>query len=233
MAELRIGTSGYQYDHWRGVFYPEGLPKSRWFAFYAERFDTVEINNTFYCLPDPGTFDAWRAAAPEGFLFALKYSRFGTHLKHLRDPQMHLPRFVERARRLGPHLGPVLVQLPPRWTPDVARLAEFLEGIPPGRWAVEVRDARWLREDVYAVLRAHGVALVTHDLLPDHPEMPTAGWMYLRFHGARRYGAELAGVAARVRAHLAAGRDVYAYFNNDLQGHAIGDALELRRRCAA
>lgn len=237
-GELRVGCSGYEYDDWRGRFYPRGLAKARWFEHYAERFDTVEVNGTFYRLPEPETFDRWRERAPRGFRYALKLSRYGTHLKHLKDPDDWVGNFVERAERLRSALGPVLVQLPPRWAPDPDRLHAFLTVAPRRlRWAVEVRDRRWLCEPVYDVLREHDAALVVHDLLTAHPRVATAGWTYLRFHGpdaGRPYQGSyshqaLAGAARRIRRHLEAGRDVYAYFNNDVGAEAVGDAHDLRR----
>lgn len=240
-GELRIGTSGYQYDDWRGRFYPHDLPKSRWLEHYARTFDTVEINNTFYRLPRPEVFTAWRRQAPRGFLYAVKMSRFATHMKHLRDPEQTLGRFFEGAENLGPTLGPILVQLPPRWNADAERLDAFLRAAPRRhRWAVEVRNASWLAEPVYAVLRRHRAALVLHDLLPAHPRVVTAPFTYLRFHGASggKYAGtyddvELENEARWITKQLAEGRDVYAYFNNDVGGHAVEDALRLRARMTA
>jgi uncharacterized protein YecE (DUF72 family) len=233
-GELRVGTSGYQYRHWKGDFYPRDLPTSRWFDHYAGRFDTVEINNTFYNLPEPGTFDDWRDAAPPGFLFALKYSRYGTHMKHLKDPEAALEPFLERAERLGRRLGPILVQLPPRWSADPGRLDAFLRAAPRRhRFAVELRDPSWLCDEVFDVLRRRRAALVIHDLLESHPVLLTADWTYLRFHG-RRYGGSyssqaLSGQARRIRRWRRRGHDVYAYFNNDVGGHAPRNAADLRR----
>jgi len=236
-----IGTSGYQYDHWRGVLYPEGVPKKRWFEVYAETFNTVEINNTFYHLPKAETFDAWRERAPEGFRYVLKYSRYGTHMKRLTGaggPAGHVARFLERADRLGGGLGPILVQLPPNWRANPERLDAFLDAAPADhRWAVEFRDPSWFSEEVWEVLRRRAAALVIHDMLRPHPRRVTADWVYLRFHGtadAMPYGGNyspqaLSGVARRVKKHLAEGRDVYAYFNNDAEGHAVRNALRLRR----
>ncbi|MEW6249133.1 MAG: DUF72 domain-containing protein [Planctomycetota bacterium] len=233
--DVRIGTSGYQYRHWRGLFYPADLPTKGWFAFFSRRFDTVEINNTFYRLPEPGVFDAWRAAAPRGFCFALKYSRYGSHLKHLQDPAEHIGLFLDRARRLGPHLGPVLVQLPPRWRVDTDRLDAFLRAAPRDvRWAVEFRHASWLSEPVFRILRKHRAALCIHDQVEHHPRELTAGWTYLRYHGRVPDGnytdAMLAEQAAFVNACVRQGLDVYAYFNNDLHGHALRNAAGLRER---
>jgi len=234
-GRLWIGTSGYQYLHWRGLFYPRDMPSSHWFAYYARHFDCVEINNTFYRLPRAPVFDRWRKAAPRGFRYALKYSRYGSHLKRLKDPHRHVPKFMSRARRLERLLGPVLVQLPPRFNADAQRLDRFLAAVPQGRpqWVVEFRDPSWLNEAVYRVLERHGAALCIHDLLPDHPQRLTAGCSYLRFHG-RHYGGQyshqfLSAQARRIRHWLAAGIDVYAFFNNDRGGHAVRNALDLKR----
>ncbi len=233
-GRLRIGTSGYEYADWKGRFYPPDLARREWFSFYAATFDTVEVNASFYRLPSSEVFDRWRARAQAGFLYALKFSRYGTHLKRLLDPEQTIGLFLERAERLGPHLGPVLVQLPPRWKVDAERLDRFLQAAPRRhRWAVELRDPSWLHPDVYTVLERHRAALVVHDLLPRHPRVPTAGWTYLRFHGVAYGGSyspqKLAAEARRIRAELGAGRDVYAYFNNDRRAAAVHDARRLRR----
>lgn len=232
--QCRIGTSGYQYDHWRGVLYDRQLPKRKWFSRYTKAFDTVEINNTFYRLPEISVFQSWRQQAPSGFLYALKFSRYGSHLKRLREPEDTIGIFVERAERLGPHLGPILVQLPPRWRADPDRLAAFLGAAPRKyRWAVEFRDASWLRDDVFEILRAHEAALCIHDLVERHPLVITAAWVYLRFHGGGYGGSYthqfLSAQAARIANWLNDGLDVYAYFNNDLDGHAVRNARDLRR----
>jgi uncharacterized protein YecE (DUF72 family) len=233
-GRLRIGTSGYQYGHWQSRFYPAALPQREWFAFYARHFDTVEINATFYRLPDAATFDRWREAAPKHFVYALKFSRYGSHLKHLKDPEETIGLFLERAERLDGLLGPVLVQLPPRWKADVPRLRAFLAAAPKRhRWAVELRDPSWLCDEVLDALREYGAALCIHDLLPDHPVESTTDWAYFRFHGhvpGGRYGSRRLMLAVRViERFLGEGRDVFAYFNNDMQGHAVRDALELKR----
>ncbi|HKJ08601.1 MAG TPA: DUF72 domain-containing protein [Gammaproteobacteria bacterium] len=235
---LRIGTSGYQYPHWRGVFYPPGLPTRGWFAHYAEHFDTVEINNTFYRLPGAEVFDSWRDQAPRGFRYALKFSRYGTHIKRLKDPQEPLQRFLEGAERLGTALGPVLVQLPPRWHVNVDRLAAFAALLPrTHRWALEVRDESWLCREVFAVLKAHNVALCIHDMIAGHPRMLTADFVYLRFHGDHYRGSYshqfLVAQADRIADYLARGMDSYVYFNNDDRGYAVANALDLKRYLAA
>ncbi|HEY8505895.1 MAG TPA: DUF72 domain-containing protein, partial [Gemmataceae bacterium] len=158
-AAFRIGTSGYMYDGWRGVLYPARLPKRAWLGHYAEHFDTVEINNTFYHLPPPETFRSWREQVPPGFCFALKFSRFGSHLKKLTGAEQTVPLFLGRAELLGESLGPILVQLPPRWRVNRDRLAAFLgQAGRRHRWAFEFRDPSWLCEPVFELLEAHGAA---------------------------------------------------------------------------
>jgi uncharacterized protein YecE (DUF72 family) len=236
----RVGCSGWSYRHWRGVVYPADAPARTWFAHYAERFDTVELNNTFYRLPAASTVEGWEGQAPPGFTYAVKVGQFGTHRMKLNDARSWLPRHLERARLLGDHLGPNLFQLPPRWKRNAARLDEALAAAPADvRWAVELRDPSWLHDDVFAVLAARGAALCLHDLLPDHPWERTTSWTYLRFHGPQaleatyrgRYGPRrLAPVAERLEGWLEEGTDVYAYFNNDDAGFAVTDAEWLRDR---
>lgn len=235
IAEARIGTSGWQYDHWKGVFYPQDVRKKDWFKHYSASFDTVEVNNTFYHLPKALTFEHWREAAPKGFCYTLKFSRYGSHIKRLTEPKDTIGLFLERAEILGNLLGPILVQLPPHWPADVQRLADFLKATPRRRrWALEFRDPSWLSEEVFAVLRRHNAALCVHDLIPDHPHEVTADWVYFRFHGAPAHDgnysdAAMSAAAEEIRRHLAAGRDVYAYFNNDAHGYAVANAQTLRR----
>jgi uncharacterized protein YecE (DUF72 family) len=231
---LRIGTSGYHYEHWQGVFYPKEIPKDRWFAHYARHFDTVEINNTFYHLPQEATFDSWYDQAPAGFCYALKFSRYGSHLKRLKAPQESIDTFIHRAERLKSYLGPILVQLPPRWKVNAQRLAAFLEAAPKrDRWAVEFRDPSWLCDEIYAILAEHRAALCIHDMIDNHPRRMTADWTYLRFHGDHYRGSYshqfLTAEARCIREYLADGLDVFAYFNNDQQGYAVQNAADLRR----
>jgi uncharacterized protein YecE (DUF72 family) len=237
-GEFRVGCSGYEYRDWKGRFYPAGLPPREHLAYYASQFPTVELNNTFYRLPTEAAVKGWRDRAPEGFCFAVKLSQFGTHRKRLREPGWWLPRYLERVCVLGPALGPVLVQLPPLWGANPERLDEFLTVAPSDlRWAVEVRDKSWLRDDVYDVLRRHDAPLVHHDLIPDHPRVETASWSYLRFHGpdsSRPYHQSyspqaLAATADRIAARLDNGADVCAYFNNDIGAAAPADAQRLAR----
>jgi uncharacterized protein YecE (DUF72 family) len=232
-ARLHVGTSGFHYRDWRDRFYPKDLSPRRWLAFYAAHFDTLELNAPFYRLPEESTFASWADQVPEGFVYAVKFSRFGTHMKRLLDPEHTVPLFLSRACALGDRLGPILVQLPPRFRCNPERLAAFLRQAPKRlRWAVEVRDESWLCEPVYRVLEDHGAALVVHDLVAEHPDRVTADFVYRRFHGidyGGRYGArKLRPHALRIAAHLRAGRDAYVYFNNDREACGIGDARILR-----
>lgn len=235
--QIRIGCSGWQYRHWRGNFYPDDLPQKRWLDHYAEVFDTVEINNSFYRLPEEATFANWAARVPAPFTFAVKASRFLTHMKKLRDPEEPVQRFFSRARALGPHLGPVLYQLPPGFKLDRARLEHFLQVLPRGlRHVVEFRDPTWYVDDVYALLGRHGAALCLHDMPGSATGPVSVGrFVYVRFHGAQgRYDGSypderLGRWAGWLSEQAAAGADVYAYFNNDMGGHAPRNALTLRR----
>ena len=243
-GRARIGCSGYQYRDWRGRFYPEKLPARRWFEHYAAHFDTVELNTTFYRLPEASTVEGWSKAAPAGFEYAAKLGQFGSHRMKLRDAASWLPNHLDRILRLGPSLGPTLVQLPPRWKRNVERLEEFFAAVeaqapPKMRWAVELREPSWVHDEVFDVLRRHRAALCVHDLLADHPFLLTTDWTYLRFHGPDalqrkywgRYGpTRLRRWADRIADCLGHGRDVYAYFNNDQQANAVADATWLRER---
>ncbi len=235
-GHLHVGTSGWSYRHWRGDFYPAGLAQRRWLTHYEERFDSVEVNATFYGLLRPNVFSAWARDAPPGFVFALKGSRFLTHVLRLNNIESGLERFFERAHLLGEHLGPVLWQLPPNLERDHALLEAFIERLPTRiRHVFEFRHASWFEEKTYALLRASGAALcVAHRGAESSPDVATADFVYLRFHGTdKRYdGAygrrRLTPWANRIRAWRTEGVDVYAYFNNDIGGHAPRDAMLLR-----
>lgn len=233
----RIGCSGWQYKHWRGDFYPADIPSTRWFEYYAARFDTVEINNTFYRLPEAGTFARWAERAPSRFLFAIKASRFLTHMKKLKDPDEPVSRLFERMRPLGRHLGPVLYQLPPGWKLDSGRLEHFLQALPKGiRHVMEFREPSWYADSVSALLERHGVARCLHDMKGSATGMERVGpFVYVRFHGASgtysgTYPPErLRRWAEWLSEQRRAGCAIYAYFNNDVGGHAPRDAVTLRR----
>jgi uncharacterized protein YecE (DUF72 family) len=238
-ARVRIGCSGWNYDHWRnGVFYPPRCPPARWLASYAERFDTVELNNTFYRLPRTAAVARWVEQTPPDFVFAVKVSRYLTHVKRLRETPRHLALLLDRIAPLAssPKLGPLLWQLPPTFHRDDDRLAEALAGLPASlRHAFEFRHASWFAQEVMALLREHGVALV----IADRPEIRafqthelTAGFTFVRFHHGSRgrdgnYSeTELVEWAARIREWRRRG-DVYAYFNNDRRGFAPANARRL------
>ena len=242
MCTVRIGCSGWVYDHWRGRVYPDGLPQRRWLEHYATLFDTVEVNATFYRLPKRDTVAAWVDGTPPGFLFAVKASRYLTHVRRLRDLGAGLERFYARLEPLvgTPKLGPVLWQLPENFHRDDERLAGALERLPPGRHCFEFRHESWFRPDVYALLREHGAALVVGDT-PERPFQAhdlTAGWTFVRFHHGRRgrrgnySDRELEEWAGRLAAWRARA-DVHAYFNNDWEGFAVRNALALRKLVAA
>ena len=237
-APIRIGTSGWEYEHWRGSFYPRDLPKDRWLVHYAATFDSVELNASFYRLPARSTFDAWRRRVPDGFAFAVKASRYLTHLKRLREPDEPLERFWSRATALGDRLGPVLYQLPPRWRPNLERLETFLARVPRGRaQAIEIRDPRWYGAPLAAMLDAADVALCLHDMPGSEPSpQPVGPFVYLRLHGsgaryAGRYpDAALDRWASRLGEWTDAGLPAWVWFNNDVGGHAPRDAIRLRER---
>jgi uncharacterized protein YecE (DUF72 family) len=236
-GKIWIGTSGYVYRHWRkGVFYPAGLKQREELSYYAARFPTVELNNPFYRLPTPEMFARWREITPEGFRFAVKASRYITHIKRLQDVADEVELFMERATLLGPKLGPVLFQLPPNQQLDLARLQSFLRLLSgPQEWVVEFRHPSWHTEEVYRLLGGHGVALcipVGGGLEPDR--ITTAPFTYIRMHrGQEPAGGftrqELKAWGGRIRALSAAGKEIYLYFNNDWEGFAIRDAVFMKR----
>jgi len=234
-----IGTSGWNYKHWKGVFYPNGLPAAKWFGHYIKHFDTVEINNTFYNLPATAVFKKWRQQAPAGFIYAVKANRFITHMKKLKDPEKPLKRFFSGTRYLEGNLGPVLYQLPPRWKLDPERLEAFLKNLPAGRTHVfEFRDDSWHADKVFTLLEGYDASFCVHDMpCVKCPEIATGKVAYLRFHGATsRYAGGYSTKALRKWAKWAASqakkRDVYIYFNNDAEGHAVKDAKRLIKMVA-
>jgi uncharacterized protein YecE (DUF72 family) len=231
---LRVGTSGWQYKHWKGRFYPRDLPNRAWLEHYAARFATVEVNNTFYRLPPRDTFVAWAKRVADDFVVTVKASRYLTHIRRLRDPQEPVKRLLDCAEGLGTRLGPVLVQLPPGLTADAERLdatlREFGQRV---RVAVEPRHPTWFVDDVRRVLERHNAALCLADRgsRPITPEWATADWGYVRFHFGRAqppscYGrGALEGWVERIGACWPRNAEVFAYFNNDGNGCAVRDAV--------
>ncbi len=233
---IYIGTSGWHYRHWKGPFYPEGLSSGRMLEFYGKRFRTAEINNTFYQLPEKQTFVQWRGAVPEGFVFAVKASRYITHLKKLKAPETSLSTFLERTEALGDGLGPILFQLPPRWHCNLERLRSFLQGLPEGfKYAFEFRDPSWFGDQTAEALAEKGAAFCIYDFAGRRsPRTVTADFVYIRLHGPEgayqgQYRDEaLSGWAEAVSGWAGQGKDVYCYFDNDEAGYAVHDALKLK-----
>jgi uncharacterized protein YecE (DUF72 family) len=242
VKSVRIGCSGWNYADWRERFYPKGVPAKRWLRFYAETFDTVEINATFYRLTRPEVVENWIAETPEDFRFAVKGSRYLTHMKRLTDTAQGLERFYASiAPFVGhPKLGPVLWQLPPNFKRDLPRLEAFLDALPPGQHCVEFRHDTWHVDEVFGALYARGVALVIGDdpRRIDWPLELTTDWTFIRFHyGTRgRRGnysdTEIAEWAERIEG-LRDRADVWAYFNNDWEAFAIANGKRLKRLLAA
>lgn len=235
-GRIRIGTSGWNYGHWLGAFYPKGTRQEDLLAAYAERFDSVEINRTFYSLPDKDAVASWREQSPAGFLFAAKASRYLTHMKKLKDPKEPLDRLLGCVENLGEKLGPLLFQLPPRWRANPDRLASFLEQLPDRhRYAFEFRDSSWHDERILRLLSERGAAFCIFDLAGKRsPVEVTAGFVYLRLHGpGEAYqgsydGRTLSGWARRMLAWSEAGKDVHCYFDNDEKAYAPRDASRLK-----
>jgi len=229
---LHVGTSGWQYRDWRGAFYPEITPQRAWLAHYATRFATVEVNNSFYRLPERSTFERWRDETPDDFVVAVKMSRYLTHIRRLREPEGPVDLFLERANGLGDKLGPVLVQLPPQLRADPQRLADVLDRFPKGvRVAVEPRHDSWFDDRVRAVLEERGAALCLADSPRRRtPAWRTADWGFVRFHEGRAtphpcYGERaLTTWAERIASLWPAAAEVFCYFNNDTNACAVRDA---------
>ncbi len=235
---ILVGTSGWHYDHWRGPFYPDNMKPSEMLAFYAERFSTVEINNSFYHLPSTKALRAWRETVPEHFFFSVKGSRYLTHMKKLKDAEAGLDTFLSRTVELGKKHGPILFQTPPRWQRNRERLEGFLEALPKGlRCAFEFRDPSWFDEEITAVLKRHNAAFCVWQLAGEEsPRWLTADFAYLRLHGpdTRKYSgrytkAQLRGWLKLAEGWVAKGaRQVLIYFDNDQTGFAALNAMELQ-----
>jgi len=239
-AKLWIGTSGFYYDHWIGKCYPEGIDRHDLLPYYAGHFKTVEVNSTFYHLPRSSTVEHWLAATPEDFTFALKAYRGITHYKKLKEARSELLAFLHLVKPLRPKLGVLLFQLPPSLKRDDALLHAFLEQLPAGyRYAFEFRHASWVDDTVFALLRQHGAGFCINDF--DGCQTPwevTAPFAYVRMHGPQeryrgRYDAAAIGALCGKLSDLAdGGRDVFCYFNNDMEGFAWENALMLSSSCA-
>jgi uncharacterized protein YecE (DUF72 family) len=236
-CDIRIGTSGFHYKHWKGPFYPEKLPADAMLDFYTQDFDTVELNNSFYRLPSAEAFEAWRDATPANFVFAVKASRFITHNKKLKDPEHAIDNLLPRAVHLGKKLGPVLFQLPPKWRVNTERLHNLLAILPPEiRYAFEFREPSWMSAEIFEILREFNAAFCIYELAGYHaPIVVTADFTYVRLHGpesGKYQGSyseqQLAGWARQIESWAKKLKAVYFYFDNDQAGYAATNALRLR-----
>ena len=240
---MRVGCSGWHYKHWAGRVYPRDLPTDRWLQAYTRRFDTVELNNSFYRLPEAEQFARWREQVPKGFVFAVKASRFLTHFKRLIEPEEPLERLLSRAVRLGNTLGPILYQLPPNWVPPIDRFEAFLKALPQrvaprGRrltHVIEFRDPRCYAREFLTCMERRGVTLCVHDMSGiESPRVLVGPSVYLRLHGyGAKYGGSYPARALQEWANWladarASGRDGCVYFNNDRDGHAVHNAETLK-----
>ena len=230
-----IGTSGWHYEHWRYRFYPENLNKTKWLEFYSSNFNTVELNNSFYRLPSEEAFANWHDTSPAGFKFAVKVSRFITHIKRLKVTVEPVEKFISRAKLLGEKLGPLLYQLPPNMHRDDERLESFLSGLPEGMQHVfEFRHLSWLNDSVYNILNRYNAGLCVFDM-PDIecPLVVTADFAYIRLHGSTAlYSScytdeELADWKNKLADLPDNIKQVYIYFNNDSEAFAVRNAITL------
>jgi uncharacterized protein YecE (DUF72 family) len=235
-CNIRIGTSGWHYNHWKGLFYPRELPKTRWLKHYAGDFDTVEINNTFYQLPKATTIENWFRQTPEGFLYTVKANRFITHIKKLKNAAEPLERFLQAAEILKEKLGPILYQLPPGLKKDIGLLENFIKLLPEAHISVfEFRNNSWYSDDVFELLDKNEAGFCVHDLGGlETPRLVTGRILYIRFHGpAERYAGNYTMPALKkwadwIRKNLGATRIAFAYFNNDANACAVRNAKQLK-----
>jgi uncharacterized protein YecE (DUF72 family) len=236
-GKIHIGTSGWAYKHWKGVFYPPETKEKDQFAYYCQNFDTVEINNSFYRLPSAATFDSWKQKAPENFIFSVKASRYITHMKKLKADAASRNKFLSHASKLDHKMGPVLFQLPPKWRANTDRLATFLYKLPKKYlYTFEFRDPSWFKKEVYDLLHEYNSAFCIYDLA-EHlsPLEETADFIYIRLHGpGNKYQGSytdkaLKEWASRCKRWQKKGKDVYIYFDNDQKGYAAFNAISLKK----
>jgi uncharacterized protein YecE (DUF72 family) len=234
---IHIGTSGWHYQHWLGTFYPDNLPESEFLKYYLKYFCTVEVNNTFYHLPQEQTITHWTETAPEDFIFAVKASRYITHMKKLLDPKLSTGLFFERIQRFKDKLGPILFQLPPRFGFNPERFKAFLKALPVDyRYAFEFRDPSWLNQMCYDLLKEHNIAFCIYCLGDFYsPKEITADFVYIRYHGPVTLGAGLYSqeriteFSEEIKGYLSQGKEIFCYFNNDEAGYAVRNAIELKQ----
>jgi len=235
-GSINIGTSGWHYEHWRDPFYPGSLSPEHFLTYYAQYFKTAEINNTFYHLPSEKAVAKWRDSTPTGFIFAVKASRYITHVKKLKEPEQSLRLFLKLIKILGDKLGPILFQLPPYWHFNLVRLKDFLEMLPDDlRYAFEFRDDSWINDSTINLLAEHNIAFCIYDFSgAQTPKIVTSDLIYIRLHGPEaaymgQYDTEtLEGWAKEFLAWKQQGKQIYCYFDNDEAGYAAKDALRLK-----
>lgn len=236
-GKIYIGTSGWNYKEWKGLFYPENIKEGGQLEYYTHYFDTVEINNSFYMLPAAKTFSTWRKAVPRKFLFAVKASRFITHMKKLNVDMSSIHKFFNHAGKLEEKMGPILFQLPPRWKINTERLKAFLKILPGGYlYTFEFRDHTWYDKAVYGLLKKHNCAFCIYDMEYHlSPIEVTADFVYIRLHGPdKKYQGNYTKRALKKWADRCLDwqkqkKDVYIYFDNTMDGNAVTNALQLMK----
>jgi uncharacterized protein YecE (DUF72 family) len=237
-CDIRIGTSGFHYKHWKGPFYPAKLPNSKMLEYYLQHFDTVELNNSFYRLPNITALESWREVTPKNFVFAVKASRFLTHNKKLKDPENAIDNFLPRVAHLREKLGPVLFQLPPKWQVNRERLESLLTILPRDvRFAFEFRETSWMKPEINGTLRDFNAAFCIYELAGYHSPLDvTADFIYVRLHGPERgkyqgsYSQErLQKWAGQIEQWARSLKAIYVYFDNDQHGYAAANALTLKQ----
>jgi len=236
-CDIRIGTSGWHYNHWRELFYPAKLPKSQWFEHYAKHFDTVEINNTFYQLPKEVSVERWHAQGPADFVYTVKANRYITHIKRLKNAAEPLQTFFERVGLLEEKLGPILYQLPPSLHQSLDLLRDFVKLLPKKSTAVfEFRHKSWFSKDTFRMLDKFGCSFCIHDMAGiETPRVLTGGIIYIRFHGPTgKYAGSYSKTSLRdwaewIRDNIGKARGAYIYFNNDTNAYAVNNAKTLKK----
>ncbi|MCF7917181.1 MAG: DUF72 domain-containing protein [Candidatus Omnitrophica bacterium] len=234
---IHIGTSGWHYKHWANNFYPKNLKSDQFFAYYLKKFNTVEINNSFYQLPQKNTLQEWERKAPNDFIFSVKASRYITHLKKLKDPQESTKKFFKAIKPLGEKIGPILFQLPPAWKLNAERLENFLKILPKNyKYTFEFRNSKWFDQEIYQLLKKHNAAFCIYDLAGNlSPEKVTADFIYVRLHGPGKayqgdYGKrKLKNWAKHFSRWRKNKKEIFCYFDNDQAGFAAKNALELKK----
>jgi len=233
---IHIGTSGWYYAHWRGNFYPDEINSSEFLNYYIKKLNTVEINNSFYRLPDKSTLKDWHKKTPDNFIFSAKASRYITHVKKLKDPKKSTKKFFKTVEVLGKKLGPILFQLPPSWRPNPERLDNFLKVLPEKyKYTFEFRNSKWFNKKTYGILKKHKAAFCIYHLAGKlSPKENTADFIYIRLHGpkgAYEGSYKKSDLKKWVKNFLRwnkEGKEIFCYFDNDQAGFAVKNALELK-----